>query len=113
MSLYPRAKLSLTLILLTCGCARTPVPGARLLPDETPHLEDLQQLTHGGENAEAYWSFDGRELSLQARQETEGCDRIYRLKVLPEVGQPVRVSSGKGATTCAHFLPSFAGAPPP
>ena len=109
---FLRAKFSLSLsVLFCCACARTPVPGAGLAPDETPHLEDLQQLTFGGENAEAYWSFDGKELSLQARQENEGCDRIYRMKVVPEVAPPVRVSSGKGSTTCAHFLPAFAGAP--
>jgi Tol biopolymer transport system component len=104
--------LALAPSLLLAGCARTPVPGAHLLPDETPHLEELHQLTFGGENAEAYWSFDGTELSLQTRQENEGCDRIYRMTVRPQVGAPVRVSSGKGATTCAHFLPAFPGGAP-
>ena len=28
-------------------------------PDET-HFKNLQQLTFGGDNAEAYWSYDGK-----------------------------------------------------
>lgn len=81
-------------------------PAVQALPQEV-RLAGLRQLTFGGENAEAYWSFDGRQLSLQARLEGMGCDRIYRMTVLPEAGTPTLtpVSSGKGATTCAHFLP--------
>jgi hypothetical protein len=41
-------------------------------PDE-PHLRHLRQLTNGGENAEAYFSFDGTHLSFQSRA-GEGCD---------------------------------------
>jgi Tol biopolymer transport system component len=96
----------LLLPFLLSACASTRLPQPQLLPDETPYLEDLRQLTFGGENAEAYWSFDGTQLSFQSRQANEGCDRIYRMNVLPKPGTPVRVSSGQGATTCAHFLPS-------
>jgi Tol biopolymer transport system component len=78
-------------------------PPPRLYPEETAFLSDLRQLTFGGENAEAYWSFDGKQLSFQARGVNEGCDRIYRMAV--DAPAPVRVSSGKGATTCAHFFP--------
>ena len=79
-------------------------PGVKpvLLPQET-HLGELQQLSFGGENAEAYWSFDGRSLSLQARKDGEGCDRIYTLALDNPV--PKQLSSGKGATTCSHFMP--------
>jgi Tol biopolymer transport system component len=66
-------------------------------------------LTFGGENAEAYWSFDGNQLSLQARGPGEGCDRIYTmdLRRLSEQLRPtlIPVSSGQGATTCSYFLP--------
>jgi Tol biopolymer transport system component len=89
--------------------SRTPTrPHApdQLLSEERQFLADLRQLTFGGENAEAYWSFDGRQLSFQARREGEGCDRIYRLEPEGAAPTPIAVSSGKGATTCAHFLPS-------
>ena len=70
-------------------------------PSSEPHLKDLKQLTFGGENAEAYWSFDGKQLIMQAHA-GEGCDQIYRLT---PGSAPVRVSTGKGATTCSYFLP--------
>jgi Tol biopolymer transport system component len=78
----------------------TPVE-ANAPASKEPHLRDVKQLTFGGENAEAYWSFDGQQLILQAHA-GEGCDRIYRLT---PGSTPVPVSSGKGATTCAYFLP--------
>jgi hypothetical protein len=85
------------------------------LPEEK-HLADLRQLTLAGENAEAYWSFDGRQLILQSRTGDNDCDRIYRLPlstVLPlkpggarDAPPPfIPVSSGKGATTCSYFMP--------
>jgi hypothetical protein len=103
---FASALLPAFFTLLLTACAGSRMPPVRLLPDETPYLEDLRQLTFGGENAEAYWSFDGTQLSFQSRQANEGCDRIYRMNVMPQPGPPVRVSSGQGATTCAHFLPS-------
>ena len=103
-------RLCLLSLALLAACAGTkPAPTApagpppRLYPEETAFLSDLRQLTFGGENAEAYWSFDGKQLSFQARGVNEGCDRIYRMAV--DAPAPVRVSSGKGATTCAHFFP--------
>ena len=84
-----------------------PFPDARRVdhliePDETRFLE-LYQLTFGGENAEAYWSFAGDRLVLQRRHPVEGvdCDRIYVL----DDGELTQVSSGRGVTTCAYFLP--------
>ncbi|MGZ6143904.1 MAG: M28 family peptidase, partial [Myxococcales bacterium] len=90
---------NLTLLLLTACAASQP---AAPRPDE-PHLADLRRLTRGGQNAEAYWSFDGTKLSLQSRAKGEMCDRIYTLDLAS--GAMDQVSSGKGATTCSHFLP--------
>jgi hypothetical protein len=84
---------------------------------EEKHLADLRQLTLAGENAEAYWSFDGKQLILQSRTGDNDCDRIHRLPlggVLPLEAESTRrreavplvpVSSGKGATTCSYFMP--------
>lgn len=104
-----RAPLVCSLLLVACAGAKpapTPpvAPAPRLYPEETAFLSDLRQLTFGGENAEAYWSFDGKQLSFQARGAGDGCDRIYRLPI--DSPTPIPVSSGKGATTCAHFFPS-------
>jgi Tol biopolymer transport system component len=59
-------------------------------------------LTTRGENAEAYWSFDGRRLVYQARRGDEGCDRIRTMR--PDGSRDVPVATS-GAHTCAFFLP--------
>ena len=110
----------LTLLLCMAACA-TPAPPAQTsaapaastaardlaVPAET-HLANLRQLTFGGENAEAYWSWAGNALVLQARGPEAGCDRIFRLPLAPD-GRPASamlpVSSGRGATTCSFYLP--------
>lgn len=33
---------------------------------EEKHLANLEQLTFGGDNAEAYWSFDNKKLVFQS-----------------------------------------------
>jgi TolB protein len=74
--------------------------------DET-HFKNIRQLTFGGDNAEAYWSFDGKMIVFQRTSEKDGipCDQIYVGKV-PRNGEPFTyklVSTGKGRTTCAFF----------
>jgi Tol biopolymer transport system component len=76
-------------------------------PDET-HLKNVQQLTFGGDNAEAYWSYDGKYLVFQRTNPKEGiaCDQIFVGKVPEKAGDPFdfkMVSTGKGRTTCAFF----------
>ena len=71
------------------------------------HFKNIQQLTFGGDNAEAYWSYDSKYLVFQRTNPKEGlnCDQIFIGKV-PRPGQPFvykRISSGKGRTTCAFF----------
>ena len=46
--------------------------------DEEVHLKNVRQLTYGGDNAEAYWSFDGKNLVFQASNPNWGvdCDQI-------------------------------------
>jgi Tol biopolymer transport system component len=95
-------QLFLALAAAACAASQRPAAEPGQMADE-PHLADLRRLTHGGQNAEAYWSFDGKQLSFQARKEGEQCDRIYRMTL--DGKDPVPVSSGKGATTCAYFLP--------
>lgn len=79
-----------------------------LYPGET-HFKNLQQLTFGGDNAEAYFSYDGKYLVYQTSQEEEGilCDQIWMGKI-PEPDEPFEpwlVSTGTGRTTCAYFYP--------
>jgi Tol biopolymer transport system component len=65
------------------------------------HLSDIRQLTFGGENAEAYWSPDGKKLIFQATQRGARCDQEYVLNL--ETGDVRMVSTGKGRTTCGYF----------
>lgn len=75
-------------------------------PEET-HLKNIQQLTFGGDNAEAYWSFDSKYLVFQRTNPKEGlnCDQIFMGKV-PKAGEKFTyklISTGKGRTTCPFF----------
>ncbi|HEX5654120.1 MAG TPA: hypothetical protein VFX58_13660 [Chitinophagaceae bacterium] len=78
-----------------------------LLYAEESHFKNIQQLTFGGDNAEAYWSYDGKWLVFQRTYVKEGinCDQIFAGKV-PKKGQPFTykmISTGKGRTTCPFF----------
>jgi TolB protein len=69
---------------------------------ETKHLSNLQQLTHGGQNAEAYWSPDGRRLIFQSTRPGFECDQIFIMNA--DGSDQKLVSTGKGRTTCGYFL---------
>lgn len=74
------------------------------------HLKNIRQLTFGGDNAEAYWSFDGSKLVFQANNKAWGleCDQIFTMdasKPLDSSEVPQLISTGKGRTTCSYFLP--------
>jgi Tol biopolymer transport system component len=69
---------------------------------QTQRLSAIRQLTHGGQNAEAYWSPDGKRLIFQTTRKPYDCDQIF---VMNADGSDQRlVSTGKGRTTCGYFL---------
>jgi TolB protein len=73
----------------------------RTAPNE-PHLANIKQLTHGGDNAEAYFSRDGKRLIFQSTRNRRTCDQQY---VMDLKGLNVtRVSTGHGKTTCGYFF---------
>ncbi len=73
------------------------------------HFKNLKMITNGGDNAEAYWSFDDTKLVMQSANHWGiECDQIFYFN--PETddlinNMPKMVSTGKGRTTCAFFLP--------
>ena len=72
------------------------------LPAEK-HLRNVRQLTFGGENAEAYFSGNGRELIFQSKRDQLECDQIFTMDA---DGKNLRmVSTGEGRTTCSYFFP--------
>ena len=119
----PPAVLAFTLSLGSGCAAPAPVPPPAAAAPATPapaapadfsfaaepHLGHVRALTHGGENAEAYWSWAGDQLIYQARPADAACDRIFRMAAPPgalaPASPPTPVSDGRGATTCSYFLP--------
>lgn len=95
----------LVVALLASGLvADEAAPAGTLHDPREVHLTAVRQLTFGGENAEAYWSFDGSELIYQASGGDVACDQIFRMDP-NQPGERTLVSSGTGRTTCAYFLP--------
>jgi len=88
----------------------SPLDTATLLYPGEKHLRNVRQLTFGGDNAEAYFSFDNSMLVFQRTHEASGipCDQIFFGKIpqRPEEDfQYKMLSTGEGRTTCSYFLP--------
>ena len=66
------------------------------------HLRNIRQLTNGGENAEAYFSHDGKRLIFQSTRDGRMCDQQYVMNV--DGSRLRRVSNGAGKTTCGYFM---------
>lgn len=81
-----------------------------LIYTDESHFRNMRQLTYGGDNAEAYWSYDDSKLVFQyTNPEREvDCDQIF-IYDLKQCGSreyfPEMVSTGRGRTTCSYFLP--------
>ncbi len=74
------------------------------------HLKNIRQITFGGDNAEAYWSFDSSKIVFQANNKDWGltCDQIFTMSINDDLSKgqkPQLVSTGTGRTTCSYFLP--------
>lgn len=71
------------------------------------HLANIRQLTFGGDNAEAYFSFNGKFLAFQTNNPAWGlkCDQIYSVNTGGKKTSFRRISTGKGRTTCAYYMP--------
>jgi hypothetical protein len=92
--------LTLTLIIAT----------HLIFSQDEKHLKNLKMLTHGGDNAEAYFSYDGKFASFQSNNTKWGlkCDQIFNLEIEKAANdstyKPTMISTGKGRTTCSYFL---------
>jgi len=69
---------------------------------QEPALTGIRQLTHGGQNAEAYWSPDGKRLTFMTTRPGYECDQIFIMNA--DGTDQHLVSTGKGRTTCPYFL---------
>lgn len=79
-----------------------------IYPEET-HFKSIKQITFGGDNAEAYWSFDDKQLIFQSNNKAwnVGCDQMFLMNADETFKDkiPPMISTGLGRTTCAYFLP--------
>jgi len=75
---------------------------ATIFPGEK-HLANLKQLTFGGQNAEAYFSSDGKMISFQSTRNALECDAIFTMN--SDGSNVTLVSNGKGRTTCSFISP--------
>jgi TolB protein len=91
-------------VIVAALAAQPPAPQTPAAPPAEKHLTNLKALTSGGENAEAYFSFDGTRLIFQSsRPGGTGCDQIYTMKT--DGSELRRLSTGTGRTTCGYFYP--------
>jgi len=91
----------------TADDATTEIQDSLILEGEQ-HFASLKKLTDGGNNAEAYFSFDNSKLVFQSDYADWGvqCDQIFAMSLNGAVDQqPPMLSTGKGRTTCSYFMP--------
>jgi len=73
------------------------------------HLKNVRQLTFGGDNAEAYFSFDNKMLTFQSNDPkwNLSCDQIFLADLAKPLmsDMPKMLSTGAGRTTCSYFMP--------
>ena len=94
--------ISIVVSLVLIGCVNEKKPVVSIFEGET-HFENIRQLTFGGENAEAYFSYNAHKLIFQSTRDGLECDAIFTMNV--DGTDVMMVSSGKGATTCSFIAP--------
>jgi Tol biopolymer transport system component len=109
----PRIRLAAVAITATAvfSCTRSALVTSSGSPASTrtiapasgeSHFGTIRQLTYGGENAEAYFSADGRRIIFQSTRDGRTCDQQFVMNV--DGSGLRRVSDGTGKTTCGYFI---------
>jgi TolB protein len=104
------ALLTAAILFTLVGSARSISSPSSAAADDTlrlpaeKHLANIKQLSFGGENAEAYFSSDGKQLIFQSTREGHQCDQIYTMDI--DGGNVRLISTGDGRTTCSYFFPA-------
>ena len=90
-----------TLLIAAAALGAEAAPDLPRTYDPDPrevHFGPVTMLTDGGENAEAYFSYDSKRLVFQTTREGYPCDQIVMIPVTG--GVPELISTG---TTCSYF----------
>jgi TolB protein len=95
-------KSCLSFLVLAAFFSSTFAQQKNLAVEGERHLKNIKQLTFGGENAEAYFSFDGKQLIFQSKRDGRPCDQIYSMNI--DGSNLHMVSNGEGRTTCSYFF---------
>lgn len=98
LSLYVAAASAVAIL----ACSRQESPATLAPYPGENHLTNIHQLTHGGENAEAYFSSDGQRLIFQSTRDGRTCDQQFTMNI--DGSDVHRVSTGSGKTTCGYFF---------
>ena len=109
------AVLTTLSFLVSCQSAgknitATTVESDTLRYPQEKHLKNLRQLTFGGNNAEAYFSFDNKKIVFQSdfTQWGVSCDQIFVADLAKSDMRnkpPRMISTSQGRTTCSYFMP--------
>jgi TolB protein len=86
------------------GSTQGTPPSRTIVAPETGerHLKNIRQLTFSGNNAESYFSRDGKKLIFQRQEQVDvGCDQEYIMNI--DGSNSHRISNGWGRTTCGYF----------
>jgi Tol biopolymer transport system component len=101
--------LHLPSLAFVIGALATGIAGADDTPNPQPSIEsrylsNIRQVTHGFVKAgEGYFSPDGQTIIYQAIPQDYPFYQIYTQSL--SGGEPHRVSTGRGKTTCSFFAP--------
>lgn len=102
----------IVLSLLLAGCQKKEEAQTKESVDSTSawqskesHLSNIKQLTFGGENAEAYFSYKADLLIYQSTHPPYDCDQIFMMN--SDGSNKHLISDGKGRTTCSFIAPDY------
>lgn len=78
--------------------------------EQEKNFSNVKQLTFGGDNAEAYFSFNNEMLVFQSNNPAWSleCDQIFYARIADakmDTEKPQMISTGLGRTTCSYFMP--------
>ena len=103
-----RNLLAILFLTLIFSCSKTSNENNLIYENEV-NFSSVRQVTFGGDNAEAYWSFDDKNLIFQSNYNSCGveCDQMFLMEVEDtfEKEIPKMISTGNGRTTCSYFMP--------